>query len=95
MASNSIFPLDFQDGIYNDDFDGGALPCVDPWLALTAAALQTKSIMLGTTVTPLPRRRPHKLARETVSLDRLSNGRLILSVGLVEERGSMITWVKR
>jgi len=67
---------------YNDDFDGGALPCVDPWLALTAAALQTKSIMLGTTVTPLPRRRPHKLARETVTLDRLSGGRLILSVGI-------------
>lgn len=66
----------------NDDFDRSALPCADPWLALTAAAIQTTSIMLGTTVTPLPRRRPHKLARETVTLDRLSNGRLILSVGI-------------
>jgi len=61
---------------------GGSLPCTDPWLALTAAAMQTTSIMLGTTVTPLPRRRPHKLARETVTLDRLSSGRLILSVGI-------------
>jgi len=61
---------------------GGSLPCTDPWLALTAAAMQTTSIMLGTTVTPLPRRRPHKLARETVTLDRLSGGRLILSVGI-------------
>jgi len=61
---------------------GVPLPCTDPWLALTAAAMQTTSIMLGTTVTPLPRRRPHKLARETVTLDRLSSGRLILSVGI-------------
>ena len=67
---------------HNDDFDGGSLPCADPWLALTAAAMQTTSIMLGTTVTPLPRRRPHKLARETVTLDRLSGGRLILGVGI-------------
>jgi len=62
--------------------DGCSLPHTDPWLALTAAAMQTTSIILGTTVTPLPRRRPHKLARETVTLDRLSSGRLILSVGI-------------
>ena len=65
----------------HNDADG-SLSCTDPWLALTAAAMQTTSIMLGTTVTPLPRRRPHKLARETVTLDRLSGGRLILSVGI-------------
>ena len=62
--------------------DGVSLPHSDPWLALTAAAMQTTTIILGTTVTPLPRRRPHKLARETVTLDRLSSGRLILSVGI-------------
>lgn len=55
---------------------------VDPWIALTAIAMNTQTIRIGTTVTPLPRRRPWKLARETVSLDRLSNGRLILSVGI-------------
>ena len=38
--------------------------------------------MLGPLVTPLSRRRPHKLARETVTLDRLSGGRLVLGVGL-------------
>jgi alkanesulfonate monooxygenase SsuD/methylene tetrahydromethanopterin reductase-like flavin-dependent oxidoreductase (luciferase family) len=64
------------------DEAGNSLPCTDPWLALTAAAMQTTSIILGTTVTPLPRRRPHKLARETVTLDRLSSGRLILGVGI-------------
>ena len=70
------------DHIADRDEDGNSLPHTDPWLALAAAAMQTKSIMLGTTVTPLPRRRPHKLARETVTLDRLSGGRLILGVGI-------------
>lgn len=54
----------------------------DPWIALTAMASRTKKIKLGTTITPIPRRRPWKLARETVSLDRFSKGRLILGVGL-------------
>lgn len=58
------------------------LPVADPWIELTAMALATERIQLGTLVTPLPRRRPWKLARETVTLDRLSNGRLILGVGL-------------
>ena len=70
------------DHIAERDETGASPPCADPWLALTAAALQTTSIKLGTTVTPLPRRRPHKLARETVTLDWLSNGRLILGVGI-------------
>ncbi len=54
---------------------------VDPWVALTAIALNTSRILFGTMVTPLPRRRPWKLARETLSLDALSGGRLILGVG--------------
>ncbi|MQG39115.1 MAG: LLM class flavin-dependent oxidoreductase [SAR202 cluster bacterium] len=54
---------------------------VDPWVALTVIATVTKSIRFGTMVTPIPRRRPWKLARETVSIDVLSNGRLILGVG--------------
>jgi len=41
-----------------------------------------KKIRIGTTVTPIARRRPWKLARETVSIDHLSEGRLILTVGL-------------
>jgi probable F420-dependent oxidoreductase len=55
---------------------------VDPWVALSAIAMNTERIRIGTLVTPLPRRRPWKLARETVSLDHLSRGRLILGVGL-------------
>ena len=54
---------------------------VDPWVALAAIALRTRTMRLGTLVTPLPRRRPWKVARETVSLDHLSAGRLIFGVG--------------
>jgi alkanesulfonate monooxygenase SsuD/methylene tetrahydromethanopterin reductase-like flavin-dependent oxidoreductase (luciferase family) len=57
-------------------------PVADPWVLLTAIALQTERIRIGPMVTPLSRRRPWKLARETVTLDHLSNGRLILGVGL-------------
>lgn len=56
-------------------------PMVDPWIALTVIALRTRRIRLGALVTPLPRRRPWIVARETVSLDHLSEGRLIFGVG--------------
>lgn len=55
---------------------------VDPWVALAAMAMKTDRIRMGTTVTPLARRRPWKLARETATLDHLSAGRLTLTVGL-------------
>ncbi|TAK12025.1 MAG: LLM class flavin-dependent oxidoreductase [Anaerolineae bacterium] len=58
------------------------LQIVDPWVALAAMAMTTESIQLGTALTPVARRRPWKLARETVTLDHLSLGRLILGVGL-------------
>lgn len=58
------------------------IPTYDPWIALTAMALRTERIRLGTLVTPLSRRRPWKLARETVTLDHLSGGRLILGVAV-------------
>src|SRR3990172_333499 len=55
---------------------------VDAWVTLAAAAMRTERIRLGTMLTPLSRMRPWKLASETVTLDHLSNGRLILAVGL-------------
>ena len=55
---------------------------VDAWVSLTAAAMRTERIRLGTMLTPVSRMRPWKLASETATLDRLSNGRVILSVGL-------------
>src|ERR687897_711265 len=52
----------------------------DPWITLAAIASATEEIMLGPMVTPLARRRPAKVARETATLDRFSDGRLILAV---------------
>ena len=54
----------------------------DPWILLTAAALATRRIRLGTAITPVARRRPAKLAREVATLDRLTGGRMVLGVGL-------------
>jgi len=54
----------------------------DAWVSLAAAAMRTKRIRLGTMLTPLSRMRPWKLASETATLDNLSGGRVILSVGL-------------
>ena len=54
----------------------------DPWIVLAAVAIRTERVRLGPMITAPSRRRPWKLARETVTLDHLSRGRLILSVGL-------------
>ncbi|WP_421734016.1 LLM class flavin-dependent oxidoreductase [Cellulomonas sp.] len=54
----------------------------DPWVSLAAAAAVTHRLVLGPMVSPLARRRPTKVARETVALDRLSGGRLVLGVGV-------------
>lgn len=53
----------------------------DVWVTLAAMACATERIRLGPMVTPLPRRRPVVLARQVGSLDRLSQGRLVLGVG--------------
>jgi alkanesulfonate monooxygenase SsuD/methylene tetrahydromethanopterin reductase-like flavin-dependent oxidoreductase (luciferase family) len=57
-------------------------PVADPWVALSAMASVTETIRLGPMITPLSRRRVQKVARETLSLDHLSRGRLTLGVGL-------------
>jgi alkanesulfonate monooxygenase SsuD/methylene tetrahydromethanopterin reductase-like flavin-dependent oxidoreductase (luciferase family) len=54
----------------------------DPWVTTAAMAMVTSSVRLGPMITPLPRRRPVKLAREVATLDRLSGGRLTLGVGI-------------
>ncbi len=58
----------------------------DPWITLAAVAMVTERVTIGPLVTPLPRRRPHQLARETATLDRLSGGRLVFGVGLGSDR---------
>jgi alkanesulfonate monooxygenase SsuD/methylene tetrahydromethanopterin reductase-like flavin-dependent oxidoreductase (luciferase family) len=59
-----------------------SVPVADPWIALAAMALMTKRIRIGPLVTPLFRRHPWRVARETATLDHLSGGRLTLGVGL-------------
>jgi alkanesulfonate monooxygenase SsuD/methylene tetrahydromethanopterin reductase-like flavin-dependent oxidoreductase (luciferase family) len=54
----------------------------DPWMLLTAAALETERIKLGTLVTPVARRQPQQLARQVATLDNLTGGRVILGAGL-------------
>jgi alkanesulfonate monooxygenase SsuD/methylene tetrahydromethanopterin reductase-like flavin-dependent oxidoreductase (luciferase family) len=54
----------------------------DAWVMLTAAAMVTSRIRLGTMLTPLSRMRPWKLASEAATLDNLTGGRVNLAVGL-------------
>lgn len=74
------------DGVFYWDHLYGSpaapMPVADPWVVLGALAARTTRVRIGPMVTPLPRRRPQKVAREAVTLDRLSGGRLVLGVGL-------------
>lgn len=63
--------------------DAASRPAVhDPWVLLGAIGGRTNKLRLGTLVTPVPRRRPWKLAREVITLDHLTGGRAVLGVGL-------------
>ncbi|MEA2518355.1 MAG: hypothetical protein QOF49_435 [Chloroflexota bacterium] len=71
------------DGVFTWDAVAiGAMDTFDPWVVMAAIAMRTKRVTFGAIVTPPSRRRPWKLAREAMTLDRLSNGRLVLPVGL-------------
>jgi alkanesulfonate monooxygenase SsuD/methylene tetrahydromethanopterin reductase-like flavin-dependent oxidoreductase (luciferase family) len=72
------------DGVFT--WDGinipGADPIYDPWVTMAVMAMQTERVRFGAIVTPPSRRRPWKLARETLTLDHLSRGRIVLPVAL-------------
>jgi alkanesulfonate monooxygenase SsuD/methylene tetrahydromethanopterin reductase-like flavin-dependent oxidoreductase (luciferase family) len=57
-------------------------PAGDPWVTLAAVASSTERIRIGTTVTPLARRRPHVVAQAVATLDLLSGGRVVFGAGL-------------
>lgn len=71
------------DGVFTwDGIAIGATEIWDPWVTMAAMSMTTDRARLGAIVTPPSRRRPWKLAREAVSIDHLSGGRLVLPVGL-------------
>jgi alkanesulfonate monooxygenase SsuD/methylene tetrahydromethanopterin reductase-like flavin-dependent oxidoreductase (luciferase family) len=57
----------------------------DPWICCAAIAMRTSRLLLGPMVTPLPRRRPHVLARQAASLAALSGDRLVLGFGIGDD----------
>lgn len=78
------------DGVFTfDAIDIGGMDMYDPWVVLTAMAMRTERVRLGAMIFAPTRRRPWKLAREALTLDHLSGGRLVLPVGLgaLDDRG--------
>ena len=82
------------DGVFTWDgiHVGDAMEVHDPWVLMSAFAMATERIRIGAMIQPLARRRPWKVARESVTLDHVSNGRFTLCVGLgaVDDSG----WAK-
>lgn len=70
------------DHVVHDKRARQGVPFADPWMLLTAAALTTSRIRLGTLVTPVARRRPEQLARQVATLDAASGGRVVFGTGL-------------
>ena len=72
------------DGVFTWDgiHVGDDIETYDPWALMAAFAVVTKRVILGAIIHPLPRRKPRELARQAVTVDRLSDGRLVLPVGL-------------
>lgn len=71
------------DGVFLwDHVVSDATPIADTWTTLGAIAAATQRILLGPTITPLPRRRPWVVARQASTVSRLSGGRLVLGAGL-------------
>jgi alkanesulfonate monooxygenase SsuD/methylene tetrahydromethanopterin reductase-like flavin-dependent oxidoreductase (luciferase family) len=66
------------DGIFFWDADWG----FSPWVVLAGMAMQTERVRIGAVLHPLAWRRPWLLARDAATLDQLSNGRLVVPVGL-------------
>ncbi len=71
------------DGVFSwDGICVGEIETYDPWVVMAAMAMTTERVRIGAILTPPARRLPWKLARETMTLDHLSGGRLVVPVGL-------------
>src|SRR6476469_610162 len=73
------------------DYRAPVTALADPWVCMAAIACATERIKIGPMITPPARRRIHKLARETVTLDRLTGGRLIFGAGLGSDNSREFT----
>lgn len=80
--AHEIEAAGWDGAFYWDGMFISSLEVYDPWVVMAAMAMRTERVTLGAIVSPLSRRRPWKVAREAVTLDHLSNGRLVLPVGL-------------
>ena len=87
-SGNLISPVEFAEIAETWDYDSFwvpevlTMPLMDPLVVLGAVAQRTRQIRLGTSVVLLPIRSPFHLAKAALSVDVLSNGRLILGVGI-------------
>jgi alkanesulfonate monooxygenase SsuD/methylene tetrahydromethanopterin reductase-like flavin-dependent oxidoreductase (luciferase family) len=82
------------DGVFvwdHIDYRAPVVGIADPWVTLAAMAMTTSTLTMGPMITPVPRRRPLKLAREVVSLDRLTGGRVVLGVGIGGDTSGELT----
>ena len=71
------------DGVFTwDAISIGETPVYDPWVMMGAIATVTERVKIGAMILPLSRRRPWKVVKEAVTIDHLSNGRLVLPVAL-------------
>lgn len=71
------------DGVFTwDGVSMGASSTYDPWAMMAALATVTESVTIGAMILPLARRRPWVVAKQAVTVDRLSNGRLVIPVAL-------------
>jgi len=82
------------DGVFVWDHLRYAAPVrevADAWVVMAAIAAATEKVRIGPMVTPVPRRRPQVLLRETVTLDHLSNGRFVFGVGIGGDPGGELS----
>lgn len=73
------------DHLVYGDWTDGPQSAFDPWITMAGIATRTDDLTLGTWVTTLPRRQPWQLARDLATLDRISDGRVMLGAGLGAE----------
>jgi probable F420-dependent oxidoreductase len=86
MPEHLVFPVELPPTyLYTESGEAPIspdTPLFDVWVVLAYIAHATTSIRLATNVYVLPLRHPVEVARSVVTLDRLSNGRVTLGIGV-------------